>query len=116
MHVFQTAAKILIAEHLGPKWKLRWHHGLATFGTCYCSERLITLSKPLAREGSMREAMDTLGHEIAHGLVGDEDGGDDHGPKWRAMAKRLHVRPNADSGSYGQTLKKRAKRRRAKRN
>ena len=88
-HTFQTVAKILIAEHLGRKWKFRWHNGLSSYGTCEAGEKEITMSKPLTMAGSLKEAKDTLGHEIAHGMTPDE--AEHHGEEWIALCKKLGV-------------------------
>lgn len=90
MHTFQIAARALIAEHLGRKWKFRWHNGLSSYGICDFDNKTISMSKPLTRAGTMREAKDTLMHECIHGLVPDEPG---HGPEWQELCKRMGVNP-----------------------
>lgn len=93
LHTFQTTAKVLIAEHLGKRWRFRWHNGLCSLGLCDYDTKTISISKPMAKEISLKEALDTLAHELAHGLTSDEPG---HGPEWREMAKRLGAKTKND--------------------
>lgn len=105
LHTFQFVARILIAEHLGKKWKFRWHNGLSSYGICDFDNKTISMSKPLTLAGTMREAKDTLGHELAHGMTPDEPG---HGPEWRELCKRLGVNPV--QGKWEKTIEKLRKR------
>jgi predicted SprT family Zn-dependent metalloprotease len=111
LHTFQTAAKILIAEHLGRKWKFRWHNGLSSLGLCDYDNKVISISKPMAREIPRREVLETLAHELAHSLTPDDPG---HGEEWREMAKRLGARTKNDG--WTEKLEKVSKRLQKRRN
>ena len=101
LHTFQTVAKVLIAEHLGRKWKFRWHNGLSSYGICDFDNKVISMSKPLTMAGTLREAKDTLMHEVIHGMTPDEPG---HGPEWRELCVRMGVNPI--KGKWETTIEK----------
>lgn len=50
----------------------------------------LTLSRYFIEDLPFEETEDTVKHEVAHILVGVQEG---HGPKWRAMAEELGARP-----------------------
>ncbi len=113
IHTFQLAARALIAEHLGRSWKFRWHNGLCSLGLCDYDNKTISISKPMAREISLKECRDTLAHELAHSLTPDDPG---HGEEWREMAKRLGAKTKNDGWTekLEKVSKKLQKRRNAK--
>lgn len=87
LRAYKAAAEILVRRYLGPKWKVKWDRSKKTFGTCSWLE--ITLSKPKALAGTADELVDTIYHEISHGLTYFEK--KSHGPMWSAVAKELGV-------------------------
>ncbi len=93
LHSFQFAARILIAEHLGRSWKFRWHSGLSSLGLCDYDNKIISISKPMAKEISRAECLDTLAHELAHALTPDDPG---HESEWKEIAKRLGAKTRND--------------------
>jgi hypothetical protein len=80
----------LIAHHLGPRWSFRWDRAVRRFGLCRWDERIISLSRRLVELNGEDAVLDTLLHEIAHGLAPRRAG---HGPAWQQIAASLGARP-----------------------
>lgn len=92
----ENTARDLIAEHLGPTWSFRWDNAKRRIGQCWHLDRRIQLSRPLVELNSVEEVLDTILHEIAHGLVGVEH---DHDRVWKAKARELGCSPKASANS-----------------
>lgn len=58
-------------------------------GTTLCIPKKITISKHYATVLTPEELHDVMLHEIAHALVPD----DDHGPRWKAAARKIGAQP-----------------------
>lgn len=73
-----------------------WSFGLNSakrrLGVCKYRSRRIEISEFYAVHNPAEAVLDTLRHEIAHALAGP---GAKHGPRWKAVAKRLGATPHA---------------------
>lgn len=76
----------LLSEHGLDNWHFKFDHSTRRAGSCNYSNRRITLSFNLARNGSAEEIRETLLHEIAHALVGKNH---NHDAVWRAKAQAI---------------------------
>lgn len=76
----------LMEEHGLYDWSFEWDNAKRRAGVCRYRDRVIGMSRMWAEHASDDEIIDTILHEIAHALVGPGHG---HGPRWRAMAKRI---------------------------
>lgn len=88
----QTLARELIEQHLGRGWRIEWNDSDRLFGGCQPNRRAIQLSRHFVRRCSRDEVVDTILHEIAHGLT--PSGVKPHGAEWQAAAQRLGARPD----------------------
>lgn len=87
-----TLARQLIAQHLPTGgWEFAWNYRKRAYGTCNHRDRKICLSYHLLNTMSDEKIRDTILHEIAHALTP----WDKHGPKWKAMARKLGAVPRA---------------------
>jgi len=79
--------------YLDDDWKLVWGNAKKCFGCCCPKRKTIRMSECLAVEYGYDEAWDTLTHEIAHGVIGDEFTKDgrrlNHGPEWKELHKLM---------------------------
>src|SRR5438045_777810 len=91
LHEAAHVAKDLLRDHglLDAGWTFAFDHARRRFGKCDYTHRRITLSRALTFLNGIDEVRDTLLHEIAHALC--PDGG--HGPRWRAVCRRIGARP-----------------------
>jgi predicted SprT family Zn-dependent metalloprotease len=80
----EILAKTLISEWL-PEYTFRWNNRKTIFGMCYWHLGIIELSKPLTQLRTNTEVMQTIMHEIAHGLTP----GDRHGKLWQAQMRKF---------------------------
>jgi predicted SprT family Zn-dependent metalloprotease len=87
-----------------PGWKVRFTQDVESFGQCLGDEELIELSLPLAEVGTITDFLETVLHEIAHGLTWQEEKA--HGPKWKKMCRLLGCPTTATSGKRGGELKR----------
>ena len=78
---------------LDDDWKLVWGNAKKCFGCCCPKRKTIRMSEWLAVKFGYDEAWDTLTHEIAHGVIGEEFTKDgrrlNHGPKWKELHKLM---------------------------
>ena len=86
-----TLARQLIDQHLGRDWRLEWNDSDRLFGGCQANRKAIQLSRHFAKRCNRDEVLDTILHEIAHGLAPGRV--KPHGREWRAIAERLGARP-----------------------
>jgi predicted SprT family Zn-dependent metalloprotease len=91
MNLYEAAhlAKDLMKQHGLIQWSFYFDHARRRFGKCDYTHRKITLSRPLTLLNSIDEVRDTILHEIAHALC-PKDG---HGPRWRAICRKIGARP-----------------------
>jgi predicted SprT family Zn-dependent metalloprotease len=69
----------LIAEG----WTFKFDRAKRRFGCCHHSTKTISLSEPLVELNEPYRVINTILHEIAHALVGTENG---HNAVWKAKA------------------------------
>ena len=67
-------------------WSFQFDHATKRAGCCNYRERVISLAYGYARYATDEEIADTILHEIAHALVGQEHG---HNQVWQAQAIAL---------------------------
>jgi SprT-like family len=103
--LLMSLSRKLVNTYL-PGWKV--HSTLSTdfFGECIGDDQVIELSIPLGEAGTLIDFLETVLHEIAHGLTWNEK--IPHGPKWKKMCKSLGCSPLATSGPRGIRLKQNA--------
>lgn len=71
-------------------WRLEWDNAKNRHGQCIYSRKVISLSSISTHVRSTEEVQHTIGHEIAHALVGYSAG---HGPVWKAKMLSMGLRP-----------------------
>lgn len=76
----------LLSEHGLEKWRFKFDHSTRRAGCCNYREKLISISFDLARNTSNENIRDTILHEIAHALVGENHS---HDAIWKAKAKEI---------------------------
>ena len=86
-------ARRLMDENGLADWTFAFLEAERRLGDCHFEERVIRLGRAHALDGSEAGIRDTVLHEIAHALAGPEAR---HGPKWKAIAKRLGATPRAN--------------------
>ena len=86
-------ARRLIDEHGLIGWTLAFVEAERRLGDCDFKGRVIRISRSHALEGSDEQIRDTVLHEIAHAIAGQEAG---HGPMWKATARRIGATPRAN--------------------
>ena len=81
----------LLAEHglLQQGWRFDLSNEKQTLGRCYHQRKLITYSVHYLRE-SIEEIRDTILHEIAHALIGEDHG---HDYVWKAKCVEIGAKP-----------------------
>ena len=73
---------------LSPSWKFEYGNSVNTRGVCYPTRQLIRLSRKWVEEQPWERVLNTLTHEVSHGIVGIEVNPKTgrrviHGTKWR---------------------------------
>jgi hypothetical protein len=66
-------------------WTFAFDRATTREGQCHYAKKVISYSGPVLEHRSREEFRQTMLHEIAHALTP----GAQHGPRWKAMAKRL---------------------------
>lgn len=80
----------ILAENDLHNWTFGFDRAKTRFGYCCFSHNEITLSSILTELNAYLLVLDTILHEVAHALVGNDEG---HGPLWRAKAIELGAEP-----------------------
>lgn len=95
MKLLEWLAKELLNEWgLTDKgWSFGWNSRKKSFGLCSKRKKMIFLSKYLLPTITDESAEDTIRHEIAHALDFEDRGTSDHGPKWKAWARKVGADP-----------------------
>lgn len=79
----------LVNHHL-TGWTWKWDRATSRYGCCHQSQKLITISKPIASINPWEETKDTVLHEIAHAIVGAGHG---HDKVWKNACRLIGARP-----------------------
>jgi predicted SprT family Zn-dependent metalloprotease len=79
-------ARAWIAAHALEGWSFQFDHATKRAGCCHYDTRVISLAHAYARSATEADITDTILHEIAHALVGQDHG---HDAVWRAQARAL---------------------------
>lgn len=82
----------ILREHSASGWTVIFGRQTTAMGYCNYRTREICISRRVLLNG-WEHALDTALHEIAHALTADEKAS--HGPRWRAMARKLGAKPLA---------------------
>jgi predicted SprT family Zn-dependent metalloprotease len=91
LYVALTARKIL-DEHGLQNWKFSYNRRKLHMGLCWHYTKVIQLSKYFVLNNDFDAIHDILMHEIAHALLKP---GEQHSPKWQALASKLGATPKA---------------------
>ena len=87
----QTLARTAMRAHGLTGWTFAFNNRKGAFGVCYHDRKQIKLSSILTQHASKAQVQQTIGHEIAHALVGHEAG---HGPVWRHQMRAMGLVPD----------------------
>lgn len=98
----QDLARELISKYLDSSWSFQWNNRKRTFGICLYTRKTIELSRLMIANQSKADIRDTILHEIAHALTP----GAQHGPEWKAMARRLGCVPKSTGRTTEKTRQK----------
>ncbi len=91
----QQLARELLAAHGLYDWTFVFNRRKRAMGYCYSCTKTIELSIYFVERNSDEVILDTLLHEIAHGLVGTDHG---HDEVWKAKCLEIGAKPER----YGQ--------------
>lgn len=100
----QTLAYSAMKAHgIDESWNFRWDNAKTRNGQTDYRIKTISLSAPLTRLRTIDETRQTIGHEIAHALVGPGHG---HGPVWKSKMRELGLRVERCSSNSDETMQK----------
>lgn len=90
--VAASLAKHLMDQHglTAAEWQFQFGSAKRIFGVCYFRRKLIRLSAPLVEINPEEQVRDTILHEIAHALVGHDNG---HNHIWKMKAAAIGAIP-----------------------
>ncbi len=83
MNAIAQVARDLLVQHQLSHWSFQFDNGRKRAGCCHYGTHVISLSYEFAKQVPEEEIRDTILHEIAHALVGQQHHHDD---VWRAKA------------------------------
>lgn len=93
----RQAALDLLAAHGLADWSFAWNRRKRSLGLCRYAEKRIELSLHFVAANPLEPVRETILHEIAHALAGEDAG---HGPAWKAICRRIGCKPErCDNGS-----------------
>lgn len=88
----ETLAHQLMKEHeLPAEWKFAFDNATRRMGLCNFTTRTISVSRHYAQHADEAHVRDTVLHELAHAFTPRAG----HGPRWKAMARKLGTPPKA---------------------
>lgn len=85
-----TLARELLGRFGLEGWTFAWNRRKRSLGLCRYRDRQIELSVYFVKGNGEELVRETILHEIAHALAGEEAV---HGPKWKAMCARVGCHP-----------------------
>ncbi len=100
LKVAEKLAEEKILFWLGKTWNFRFHDQKRAMGTCDENRKIIFLSKTYTLGRPEAEVLNTILHEIAHGIAGCMNG---HNSVWKAACVRVGARPER-VGNHDMTL------------
>lgn len=77
-----------LIEYHGLNYSFRFDNAVRRFGYASWRRKIISLSLPLVKLNDETKVIDTVLHEIAHGLT-EKIGHAVHGPQWQRTAKAI---------------------------
>ncbi len=82
----------LMEKHglLDKGWYFQFDRSVKRFGVCSYRRKCISISKPLVELNDENKVKDTILHEIAHALVGNQHG---HDRVWKEMCMKIGAKP-----------------------
>lgn len=86
LRLAERMAKGLLKRHSLYEWSFTWSREKRTFGRAIYTYKRITLSKAMTELNTLKNVKETILHEIAHALVGSNNG---HNDIWRTMAVKI---------------------------
>lgn len=96
---FETEQRMKVVHQIGGQslslegWKFEWIKSTRAFGRCNYTRKVIMMSKPLCTANLTNgdKIIDTILHEIAHGLAWLRWGriAANHGPYWKQVAIQI---------------------------
>ena len=87
-----TELAVSLMEHHGlflKGYRFEWDNAKRRFGSCSYTNKIISMSRPLAILRAEENVRNTILHEIAHALCPDSG----HGREWKLMAMAVGARP-----------------------
>jgi len=94
MKEIKKYALILFKQYKLEAWTFGYDSAKTRAGCCYGRRKHITLSEHLIVGNNVPEIIDTLLHEIAHGIDSEDRGTSDHSPRWVAIARAIGCNGN----------------------
>ena len=94
---FKEAKRMCKAEmelHGLKDWKFEWSNKLYNAGDCRPFFKRIRLCASYVFLNEKEAVLDTILHEIAHGLNWENNGLNGHGKEWRRIAKLIGATPS----------------------
>lgn len=98
----ETIARQEFLAHGLVGWSFGWANTKRRLGACKYRLRQIEIAEFYALHNPPEKVLDTLRHEIAHALAGPKAG---HGPRWKAIARRIGATPRACDTSHETVVK-----------
>ena len=82
----------LMREHGLSDYTFKWDKAVRRFGSCNGRTKTITLSRPMTKyEINEKRVINTILHEIAHGLDYKNRGYSNHDSEWKRVARSIGV-------------------------
>lgn len=89
--IAEQYAKEKMQEHNLSDWQFEFTRAVRRFGSCNYTNKKIKLSRPLTELNNEWHVFDTILHEIAHALAGNEAG---HGHQWKQKCIEIGCNPS----------------------
>lgn len=84
-------AREIMDRHGLQSWRLVMDDARRRLGCCKYNRKTITLSRRHLETSQEADVVDTILHEVAHALVGPNNG---HNNVWRSMCVKIGAKPN----------------------